>query len=118
MRRVVGLRLWREPIDRRPQLGHDRGKLGRACGRLAAPERNGRRGSARVLDKHATGPDAQDAPRSVAEEEYIAGEALDREVLVDCPTTRPSGCMTTLYSAVSGIAPPPVIAVSRAPRRP
>ena len=35
-----------------------------------------------------------------------------------CPTATPSGSATTWYSALSGMAPPPVSAAMRAPRRP
>ena len=55
----------------------------RAAGRFAAPERNRRRGAVRVLDAHAPGLDAPDAPRRRAEQEHVAGQALDREILVE-----------------------------------
>ena len=51
--------------------------------RLAEPERNRRRLALRILDAHAARLDAQDPIRRVAELEDVAGEALDREVLVD-----------------------------------
>ncbi len=51
--------------------------------RLAEPERNARRRALRVLDPHRAALDAQDALRRVAELEDVAGQALDREVLVD-----------------------------------
>ncbi|RYG86330.1 DEAD/DEAH box helicase, partial [bacterium] len=49
---------------------------------LAEPERDVRRLPRGILDAHAAGLDAQDAVRRVAELEHVAGEALDREVLV------------------------------------
>ena len=53
-----------------------------AARRLAEPERNGRRHAVRVLDAHDAALDAQDAIGAVAELEDVAGQALDREVLV------------------------------------
>jgi hypothetical protein len=51
--------------------------------RFAEPERDARRGAVRVLDPDPAGLDAQDAVARVAELEDVAGDALDREVLVD-----------------------------------
>ena len=45
----------------------------------------------RILDAHAAGFDAPDAVRRVAELEDVAGEALDREVLVDRADLLPRG---------------------------
>src|SRR5262249_28900819 len=53
-----------------------------ATGRLAEPERNGRRPPVRILDPHHATFDAHDAIALVAELEDIAGHALDREILV------------------------------------
>ena len=54
-----------------------------AAGRFAEPERDARRRAVRVLDPDPAGLDAQDAVARVAELEHVAGDALDREVLVD-----------------------------------
>src|SRR5207237_2175945 len=64
-----------QPRDSRLQL------IG-APGRLAEPEGDRRRLTARVLDPDAALLDAQNAVRHVAELEDIALQALDREVLV------------------------------------
>ena len=64
------------------QARHRRRQLVAAPGRLAEPERNGRRRAVRVLDPHHAALDAQDAVALVAELEDVAGHALDREVLV------------------------------------
>ena len=68
-------------FDRRSD---DRGRqLPRAARRLAAPERNRRRRALRVFHAHAAGLDAADAPRRRAEQEHVAGHALDGEILVE-----------------------------------
>ena len=59
------------------------------AGRLAEPERDGRRRAVRVLDADAPGLDAADAPGAVAEEEDVARHALDGEVLVDRADAEP-----------------------------
>ena len=64
------------------QPRHARRQLVGAPGRLAQPERDGRRLAVRVLDADAALLDAQDAVRDVAELEDVALQALDREVLV------------------------------------
>ena len=69
------LELAAQPRDARRQL------IG-APGRLAEPEGDRRRLTARVLDPDAALLDAQNAVRHVAELEDIALQALDREVLV------------------------------------
>ena len=66
-----------------------------AAGRFAEPERNARRRAVRVLDANPTGLDAQDAVARVAELEDVAGDALDREVLVDGADGRACGSRTT-----------------------
>ena len=81
--RIVGTRIGRESIDRLANLGDGRRQFDRPRRRLAAPERNRRRGAARVFDQHASGSDAPDAPGRIAEQEDVAGHALDGEVLVD-----------------------------------
>ena len=67
----------------------DRAATARAC---APAPRRARTGSsaarAGVLDAHAAGLDAADAPRVVAEQEDVAAHALDREVLVDLADER------------------------------
>ena len=68
--------------DARAQLGHLGGQLGRARGRLAEPEGHRGRRALGVDDAHDAGLDAPDAPRGAAEEERVAGHALDGPVLV------------------------------------
>ena len=53
--------------------------------RLGVPERDARRRAVGVLDAHDPGLDAPDPPRRRAEQEDVAREALDREVLVHLP---------------------------------
>src|ERR1700730_14996192 len=57
-------------------------ELARARRSLAEPEGDRRRGPARVLHAHATALHAPDAPGVVAEQDDVAGERLDGEVLV------------------------------------
>jgi len=57
------------------------------------------------------------APRRVAEEHDVAGHALDGEVFVQRANDNSIGSATTVNSAVSGMAPPLVMAASRLPRR-
>ena len=52
-------------------------------GRFAVPERNRRRRAVRVLDAHDARLDAPDPPRRRAEQEDVAGHALDGEVFVE-----------------------------------
>ena len=66
----------------RPQAGDRNRQLVAAPGRLAQPERNGRRHAVRVLHPDGAALDAQDAVRIVAQLEHVAGHALDREVLI------------------------------------
>ena len=66
----------------RAQPRHRDRELVAAAGRLAQPERNGRRHAMGVLDPHHAALDAHDAIALVAELEDVAGEALDREILV------------------------------------
>ena len=65
------------------QIAYALGQLGRASRRLAEPEGDVRRQALRVLHPDRAPLDAQDAPRGVAELEDVAGQALDREVLVE-----------------------------------
>ena len=60
-------------------------QLGAPPRRLAEPERDAGRRALRVLDADGAALDAEDPVRSVAELEYVAGEALDREVFVHRP---------------------------------
>ena len=69
--------------DLRAQARHAERQLVAAARRFAEPERDARRRALRVLDAHAARLDAQDAVAGVAELEDVAGQALDREVLVD-----------------------------------
>ena len=54
-----------------------------AAGRLAEPERNGRRHAVRVLDAHEAALDPQDSIGAIAELKDVAGHAFDGEILVD-----------------------------------
>ena len=54
-----------------------------AAWRLAQPERDRGWQALRILDAHATGIDLQYAIAGVAELEHVAGQRLDREILVD-----------------------------------
>ena len=72
-----------EPLRR---LGAQVGDLAReldgARGRLAEPERDRRRRALRVGHPHDARLDAADAPAVRAQQEHVAGHALDRPVLV------------------------------------
>ena len=59
------------------------GELGGAGGGFAKPERHGGVGAGGVLDADAAGLDAADAPGGVAEQEDVAGAAVDGEVFID-----------------------------------
>jgi hypothetical protein len=85
-----------------------------ACGAGASPRQNGIVGAAPCASSTSTRPaaDAADSPGRVAEQHDVAGQALDGEVLVHRADDGLSGSATTVYNAVSGIAPPPVIAAS------
>src|SRR5581483_4620624 len=67
------------------QLRHRAGELAAPSRRFAEPERNRGWQTVRVVDPDLSGGDALDAPGVVAEEKNVAGEALDREVLVHLP---------------------------------
>src|SRR5690348_17083139 len=69
--------------DLRAQARHRDRQLVAAAGRLAEPERDGRRRALRVLDAHRAALDANDAIGGVAELEDVALQALDGEILVD-----------------------------------
>ena len=86
----------------------------------ASPSQNGMEGGGAmgIFDAHAPGLDAADAPGVRAEQENIAGEALDREILVERADGLAFGFGDDGVVAFSGIAPPEVMAASRAPRRP
>ena len=83
-------RRWRRPRRRRARRSRDLGaqrrhlgrELRRARGRLAQPERHRGRRAARVGHAHYARLDAPDAPRRAAEQEHVAGHALDGPVLV------------------------------------
>ena len=78
---AVRVELRARPRSRRRETAER--QLVAAPRRLAEPERDARRRAVRVLDAHAARLDAQDAVAGVAELEHVAGDALDREVLVD-----------------------------------
>ncbi len=76
-------RLGREPrVDTSPQLRDGEGQLVAARRRFAEPERNRRRRTLRVADPHGASDYLQDLPRGIAKLKDVAGDALDREVLV------------------------------------
>ena len=63
----------------------DSRELVAAPGCFAEPERNCRRHALRILDAHDPALDALDPVALVAELEDVAGEALDREILIHGP---------------------------------
>src|SRR5438128_12131340 len=65
------------------QTGYGAREFIAATGRLAQPERNRRRLPMCILHAYASGFDAQDAVRGIAQLENVAGQAFDGEVLVD-----------------------------------
>ena len=69
--------------DASTQTRHRGGKFIAAAGRLAEPERDGRRLAVRVLHPHHAALDAHDPIGGVAELEHVASEAFDSEVLID-----------------------------------
>ncbi len=69
--------------DAPAQRRHRRRQLRGATGRLAEPERHRRRGAAGVHHAHDARFHAADPPRGAAQEEHVAGHALDGPVLVD-----------------------------------
>ncbi len=69
--------------DRGAQAGEGVRQGVAACRRLAEPERDAGRLAVRVLHPHDAALDAPDAIAGVAELEHVAGQALDREILVD-----------------------------------
>ena len=86
----------------------------------ASPSQNGMFGAAPCASSTRTRPGsiAQDALAGVAELEDVAGHALDREVLVDRADRRaPAARARPRSRPVSGIVPPEVSAVRRAPLR-
>ena len=83
-----GLRLGRpfqERLDDGAQFAHRARQLGAPPRRFAVPEGDGGRDPVRVLDPDPARLDPPDAPRVVAEEEDVSGQALYREVLVEMP---------------------------------
>src|SRR5262249_16099928 len=64
------------------QARHRGRELVAAAGRLAEPERNGRRRAVGIFDAHHAALDADDAVVLIAELEDVAAQALDREILV------------------------------------
>src|SRR5690606_689234 len=73
-----------EPVrDFLAQARHGSGQLVGPPRRLAEPERDRRRSALRILDAYAPAFHAQDPVRRIAELEDVAGDALDREILVD-----------------------------------
>ena len=69
-------------VDLGAQRRHRRRQFGAARRRLAQPERHRRRLPPGVFDPHPAGLDPQDAIGAIAELEHVAGQALDREILV------------------------------------
>ena len=67
------------------QRRHFQRQLRRAPRRLSVPERHRGRRAVRILHPHAASLDAPDAPALVAEQEDVAGHALDGPVLVHLP---------------------------------
>ena len=66
-------------------------ELDRAAQAFAVPKRNRRRRAVRVFDAHDAGFDAADRPRVRAEQEDVAGHALDREIFVERADDVPVG---------------------------
>ena len=89
----------RQPSE---QVAHAVGELPGAPGRLAEPEREVRRLAVRILHADRAALDAQDAPRRVAELEDVAGQALDREILVERAETGPVGLQHHVVVGVVG----------------
>src|SRR3546814_16653782 len=69
--------------DLRAQLADGGRQFIGAAQTFAKPERHRRRLSFRVFDQHTAGLDLDDAIRGVAELDDIAGQTLEREVLVE-----------------------------------
>src|SRR5439155_4822148 len=67
-----------------------------------------------VLHPHAARLDAADAPRIVAEKEYVAGEALDGEILVELPDDDSLGLRDHLV--LRGVGDGPAARHRREPR--
>ena len=76
-------RLVEERLDLLAQPRHFLRQLGSAPRRLAVPERQRRRRAVRVLHPHPPRLDPPDLPALVAEQEDVAGHALDGPVLID-----------------------------------
>ena len=89
----------RQPSE---QVAHAVGELPGASRRLAEPEREVRRLAVRILHADRAALDAQDAPRRVAELEDVAGQALDREILVERAETGPVGLQHHVVVGVVG----------------
>ena len=70
-------------LDIRSKPRHGRRQFIAAARRLPQPERNGRRLAVGILDAHGAALHPQYPIRRVAQLEYIALQALDREILVD-----------------------------------
>src|ERR1700730_16410015 len=58
------------------------GEFVSASGSFTAPERDAGRSALRIFDKHAAGRDPADTPGSVSEQDDVARETFDSEVLV------------------------------------
>ena len=117
---IVGSR--RSPAHRVGQVARAVAKARpttRACGPGASPSQKGMVGGAPSASRTATSP-----PRTYCTRHEVlpsrntspARLSMAKSSLT-VPTNVPSPSVTTRYSAVSGIAPPEVIAASRAPRR-
>ena len=87
---IFGNRSWKSVrcafADLLSQRGDVMGEFTRASRRFTAPEGDGRRRAVCVLDKHTTrAGHAPNSPRCIAEQHDVAGETLDRKILVDRP---------------------------------
>src|SRR5947209_14085539 len=69
--------------DRLTHTRNRRRELGGTSGRFSQPERDGRFCAVRIFHPDLPAADMPDAPGLRAEQEYVAGEALNREILVD-----------------------------------
>ena len=64
------------------QLRHRGRQLASAPGGFAQPEGHARRGALRIADVHFAAAHAEHAPGRIAQEEHVAGHALDGKILV------------------------------------
>ena len=74
-----------QPVNPLPQLAHFLGQLAGAPGRLAQPERDGRRLPVSIFHPHAAAFHPADFPGIVAQQKHIPPHTFDREIFVDRP---------------------------------